>query len=85
MAPEKILLQVALSSVKKWTFATERVAGIGVAGTALVPICFTFSRQRRHDVCKWEDTARGARGDGDGLVAVDAAATLLTDVTNKAM
>jgi TonB family protein len=84
-APEKILLQAALSSVRKWTFATEHVAGIGVASSALVPACFSASQQSKPNACEWKDTASGARGDGDGLVAIDPAARLLTDVTGKVM
>jgi len=50
------LTRAALDAVKQWTFEPERVGGLGVAGSAIVPIC--FSLEGHQDPCFWT-TPRG--------------------------
>ena len=44
------MTQAAIDAVKHWTFRTESVAGHGIAGEALVPVCFKL----RDVECKWK-------------------------------
>ena len=43
------LRDAAIQAVMRWTYRAETVAGQGVAGRALAPICFTLS----HRPCHW--------------------------------
>jgi TonB family protein len=45
------LTNAAVAAVKKWTMRPETVAGHGVAGTAIAPIC--FSLLDRYEQCQW--------------------------------
>lgn len=50
------LTRAALDAVKQWTFQPETVGGQGVAGSVIVPIC--FSLEGREAPCVWT-TPRG--------------------------
>jgi len=44
------MTQAAIDAVKHWTFRTESVAGHGIAGEALVPVCFEIGDAH----CQWK-------------------------------
>lgn|GEM_PF-901106 len=82
------LLRSAATSARRWTLTPEVVGGRGIAGSALVPIC--FEDYREHDpttahTCEWNPPA-GHESLGDGaIVAIDPAARLETDVVGHAL
>jgi TonB family protein len=47
-ANDGLLVNAALDAVRQWTFATELVANHGIAGKALVPVCFEGGREKCH-------------------------------------
>jgi TonB family protein len=52
---DRSLLDAAIEAVKSWTFRPETVAGHGVAGSALAPICFQMSDAS----CRWNRQKSG--------------------------
>lgn len=79
-------VDAATDAVRKWTFEPEVVGGHSLAGSALVPVCFTLRgpRARPFD-CNWHRSGRSAAELGDGAVALDPAATLLSDVVGRTL
>lgn len=78
------LVQAARSSVKKWTFLPEVVAGHAIAADVLVPICYQLS-SREPASCRHANPSTGqAMGDLEA-VALDPVAKLETDVIGHAL
>ena len=55
---DKLLVNASLSAAKSWKIDPERVAGIGVAGTLVTPVCFYISTtkseaERNSRRCDW--------------------------------
>lgn len=78
--------QAAMTSVRKWTFATEVVGGHGVAGTALIPVCFSL-HGFPPPACdwKWKNPATGESSSAGQAVALNPAAKLESDVIGHAL
>jgi protein TonB len=80
------LVRAAAAAMKQWQFQPERVDGHGVAGTAVVPTCFTLS-----DVgwpppmnCQWTAPGHTAISEGQSL-ALEPAARLLTEIAGQTL
>ena len=81
------LVKATAAAMKQWQFQPERVDGHGVAGTAVVPTCFSLS-----DVgwpppamnCQWTAPGHAAIGEGQSL-ALEPAARLLTEIVGSTL
>ena len=83
------LLNASISAVKKWRFQPERVDGHGIAGSQVMPICYSVrpieSRAAPSPPCKWDPPGTHASiGEGESL-AIDPAARLNKDVVGHAL
>lgn len=80
---DEALAQAAITAARKWTLRAERVAGHGVPGDALVPICFMVGSSARCE--KWTPHGSSARlGDGE-LLALDPVLRLASDVAGRTL
>ncbi len=79
---DPLFLNAATAAVKTWKFKPESVGGFPVEAIARVPVCF---KARPADRCQWKDAISNTTHDGFGLVSLNPAAKLLTDVTGKVM
>ncbi len=78
----------AETAVKRWTFSPEIVGGRGLAGSTIVPICFANYLHHKPSAdsgCSWTPPAgHGGLGEG-GIVAIDPAARLESDVVGHTL
>lgn len=81
--PNARLLKAAMDSVSTWTFSPEVVGGRAMAGFALVPVCFQLPDEPRS--CAWKNDGTGESMDGDDAVAMNPAATLVTEVAGRTL
>ena len=61
----------AIAAVKHWTLVPERIDGHGLAGTARIPICFTYGPGKTP--CEFHDPRTNAPIDGDRPLAASVA------------
>lgn len=84
------LIDDAEKALEKWTFEPERVAGIGVPGKVIVPICYYVGLSRRDAEksgrsCLWTQPGTKATvGEGQSL-AVDSSVSLKSDVIGRTL
>lgn len=78
-------VQLASSSVKKWTFLPEVVDGHALAGDVLVPVCFQPSAAREPESCQVKIPAAGESASAAEAFALNPAAKLETDVIGRAL
>ena len=89
-APEvgESFVRSARDAARRWTFSTEIVGGHGLAGSTIVPICFSdYTRKTPQEVprCAWTPPAgHGSLGNG-AIVAIDPAARLETAVVGRTL
>jgi len=78
----------AQQAVKRWTFAPEIVGGRALAGSAIVPICFEMYLDhdpKTNRSCQWKPPA-GHQGVGEGgIVAIEPAARLQSEVIGRTL
>lgn len=79
--PNTRLLKAAMDSVATWRFSPEVVGGHAVPGSALVPVCFRLPGEPSR--CAWKNAETGEAMEGDEAMAMNPAATLLTDVAGR--
>lgn len=79
------LVEAGESALRSWQYAPERVAGIGVPGKLLVPICYSVGMspkesQRNADKCTWKHPGSNATlKDGQSL-ALESSVQLKSEV-----
>ena len=78
------LVQAAMTSVKKWTFAPEVVGGHPVPGSVLIPVCFSLYGLPP-PACDWKNPATGESLSAGQAVALNPAAKLESDVIGQAL
>ena len=78
------LAQAAMTSVKNWTFDPEVVGGHPIPGVVLVPVCFELSGRTPPD-CNWKNPATGETMNGSQAVALNPAATLVSEVIGRVL
>ena len=71
------LLTLATKTLRNWNFVPERVAGTGIAGTVIVPFCFSVSSS---DVCERVPGNLSGGNSGQEALALDTKVHLLTDI-----
>ena len=82
--PDRQLLDVAISSVKQWTFEPEVVGGHPLAAAALVPVCFQLQGMPKA-VCDWKQPGSDMHAQGSHALALYPAAKLETDVIGRVL
>lgn len=82
--PNPRLQRAAAAGVSEWTFKPELLDGQGIAGRAIVPVCFSIGGHRPPN-CTWKSAVAGEKADASHLIALDPAAKLETDVTGRAL
>ena len=84
------VVKASLDAVRQWTFEPERVAGHGVAGIQIVPVCYTsfVGYPRPGDeaaTCAWKPHGQNATiAEGESL-SLDPAARLTTAIGGHAL
>jgi hypothetical protein len=84
------LVELAKEAVSSWSYQPELVAGIGVAGSVMVPICYTVSSSRQqaeHDAQKCQWTQPGSKAtvaEGESL-ALESSVHLKSDVIGSTL
>ncbi len=84
------LLESVRKAVKRWTYQPELIAGIGVPGTLLVPVCFAVSSdmaKARQDSkrCRWtQPGTQVSVAEGESL-ALDSSVRLKTAVSDRTL
>lgn len=72
--------RAAVIAVKQWMFKPETVGGHGLAGKALVPLCFAPVPAMQKN-CRWETAQTKKPLDADRPLALSSALHIDTDVT----
>lgn len=84
------LIGDAEKALREWVYEPKRVAGVGVPGKLIVPICYTvgFSRREAEKAgksCLWAlPGSKATVGEGESL-ALDSIVTMKSDVINKTL
>ena len=84
------LVKDAENALRKWTYEPERVAGVGVPGKLVVPICYYMGlserdAERQGKNCNWKKPGSEATvGQGQSL-ALDSSVSLKTDVIGRTL
>lgn len=83
---DSAFVEAATDAVREWTFKPEVVGGQALAGSARVPVCFSLRESHVPTLdCNWRRPGSFAAEFGDRAVALDPAATLLTDVVGRTL
>ncbi|MBK7013237.1 MAG: energy transducer TonB [Xanthomonadales bacterium] len=82
--------EYAETAVRSWRYEPERVAGIGVPGKVVVPLCFSVgsnrtSAQRAAEKCQWTQPGSKASVDQGQSLALDSSVTLKSDVIGSTL
>ena len=85
--PEE-LVKAVIKALREWTYEPERVAGVGVPGTLVVPICFTLAQspteaRKLSNACRWTLPGSNAYVDDGQSLALDSQVRLKTDVAGS--
>ncbi len=75
------LVKQAIKAVRTWTFKPERVAGHGVPGRALIPICYVASGSD----CTYPESKNGAPFEPGSSIALESRVSLKSDVIGKTL
>ncbi len=85
------LVEIAGEAVREWLYEPERVAGVGIPGKVIVPICYSAGKTKKRKGtrdgkrCIWSQPGSKAQvGNGDSL-SVDSKVHLKTDVVGRAL
>jgi TonB family protein len=84
------LAEYAEKAVREWSYQPEQVAGFGVPGTVIVPICFSVSMNARSarraaENCRWEEPGTRATAEQGQSLALDSSVHLVSDVIGKTL
>ena len=83
------LVNEAIRAIRTWTFDPERVAGHGVGGRSLIPICFVVNPSKRGNVaideCKFPEDLGGSPFESGSSIALESRVTLKSDVIGKTL
>jgi hypothetical protein len=82
------LVDYAAKAVREWSYQPEQVAGFGVPGTVIIPICFSVSTnqssaRRAAEKCRWEEPGTRAAVEQGQSLALDSSVRLKSDVIGK--
>lgn len=84
------LIDYAEKALREWTYEPERVAGIGVPGKVIVPICYyvglsVSEAERAGKSCLWtKPGSKASVGQGESL-ALDSSVSLKNDVIGRTL
>jgi hypothetical protein len=87
---QKSLVDASIAAAKDWRIEPEHVAGIGVAGTLVSPLCYFTAKSvaeanRKSVMCTWHmPNTRTVLAQGQS-VALDSSVTLKSDVIGKTL
>jgi len=87
-AKSKALIEASVTAVRSWTFQPEVVGGHALAGTSVVPICYTLNARhpsRQEDKCDWKAHGSDRALDNGEALALNPAAKLLTEVAGRTL
>ena len=84
------LLDSVRKAVKRWTYQPELVAGVGVPGTVLVPVCFSISSdstkaRRQSAACRWTQPGTQFSVDEGDSLALDSSVQLKTAIADRVL
>jgi hypothetical protein len=84
------LVKAVMKSLSEWTYVPERVAGVGVPGTLVVPVCFTLAQsaaesRRLSNACRWTLPGSDATIEEGQSLALDSRVRLKTDVSGSVL
>ncbi|MEZ5462708.1 hypothetical protein [Dokdonella sp.] len=82
--------KLAEEAVRSWTYEPERVAGVGVPGSVVVPVCFSVgssprSAQRNSSHCRWNQPGSKAAVEEGQSLALESSASLKSDVVGRVL
>ncbi len=87
--PEGRLVEISAGAVREWQYEPERVAGAGVPGKVIVPICYSAGKAKKRKGtregkrCIWSQPDSKAQvGNGDSL-SLDSRVQLKTAVVGR--
>lgn len=78
------LIKSATIAVKQWTFKPERIAGHGVPGKALVPVCFAISARQQRS-CLWKRDGEDKPLDSDRPIALSSVVGIDTNLVGSTL
>ena len=85
---DESLINASITAAKSWTIKPEQVAGVGVPGKLVSPLCYFIGNSvaevnKRNTLCGWfSPIHKVSIGEGQSL-ALDSAVTLKTDVIGR--
>jgi len=79
--PTPDMTRAAMAAVKKWTFKPETIAGHGVPGSALVPICFSMGQRD----CRWRHDGEDKPLAGDEPLIRDSVVRIDSDIVGSTL
>ena len=84
----KLLLDASEKASRTWKFSPEIVGGHAIAGTVVVPFCYTLhpmGSDRVEGKCDWKAPGRNDTLNSGETLALNPAAKLLTDVAGRTL
>jgi TonB family protein len=82
--PTTNLVRSAMAAAKQSKFKPERIAGHGVPGSAMMPICFSISSRAQRS-CLWKRDGEDRPLNGDGPIALTSVVQIDTDVVGSTL
>ncbi|MGH8173374.1 MAG: TonB family protein [Rhodanobacteraceae bacterium] len=79
--PRKVFNDAAISAVTKWTFTPESIAGHGLSGKVLVPVCFSVAQT----TCRWHRDGEDRPIDGNSPLSLTSVVQIDTDVVGSTL
>lgn len=84
------MLDSVRKAVKRWTYQPELIAGIGVPGTVLVPVCFSVASDvaKAHQAenrCRWTQPGTQVSVDEGESLALDSSVQLMTPLPDRVL
>lgn len=88
--PPEALAKAVMKALREWTYEPERVAGVGVPGSLVVPVCFTVAQsvaesRRLSKGCRWTLPGSDAYVEEGQSLALDSQVRLKTDVSGSVL
>lgn len=86
----KSLVDAAISSARDWKIDPERVAGVGIAGTLVSPLCFFTAKSiseanRKSEMCAWHMPETSAVLSQGQSVTLDSSVKLKSEVIGSTL
>ena len=89
--PKGRLVELAGAAVRDWSYEPERVAGVGMPGKVIVPVCYSAGKTKKRKGalserrCVWSPTDSKAKvGNGESL-SLDSKVHLKAEVVGSAL